>query len=105
MESEFVSNSTDPIVRVGVGTFSGLSELSSSTTPFPSRSVISQTSAGWRVVFGLGELGVTRWLEKPPSLSAKQAQELKTKVIPSGMLLASLDLAIEFADELAKSPT
>jgi hypothetical protein len=37
--------------------------------------------------------------------SAVQAQEPKTSVVPSGMLLASLDLAIEFADELTESPT
>ena len=85
--------------------FSGLSELSSSTTPFPSRSVISQTSAGWRVIFGLGKLSVTRWLEKLPDPSAVQAQEPKTRVVPSGTLLASLDPAIEFADEIAESPT
>ena len=46
-----------------------------------------------------------RWLEKPPIPSAVQAQELKTRVVPSGTLLASLDPAIEFADELAESPT
>ena len=57
------------------------------------------------MIFGLGELGVTRWLEKPPDPSAVHAQELKTRVVPSGTLLASLDLAIEFADELAESPT
>ena len=55
------------------------------------------------MIFGLGELGVTRWLEKPPDPSAVQAQEPKTRVVPSGTLLASLDLAIEFADELAES--
>ena len=44
--------------------------------------MILQTSAGWRVVFGVGELGVTRWLEKPPDLSAVQAQEPKTRVVP-----------------------
>ena len=58
----------------------------------------------WELIFGLGELGVTRWLEKPPDPSAVQAQEPKTTVVPSGTLLASLDPAIEFADELAKSP-
>ena len=47
------------------------------------------------MVFGLGELGVTRWLEKPPDPSAVQAQEPKTRVVPSGTLLASLDPAIE----------
>ena len=57
------------------------------------------------VVFGLGELGVTRWLEKPPDLSAVQAQEPKMRVVPSGTLLASLDPAIEFADEFAEAPT
>ena len=57
------------------------------------------------VVFGLGKLGVTRWLEKPPDPSAVHAQESKTRVVPSDMLLASLDSAIEFADELADSPT
>ena len=62
-------------------------------------------SADWKVVFGLGELGVTRWLEKPPDPSAMQAQEPKTRVVPSGTLLASLDLAIKFADELTESTT
>ena len=57
------------------------------------------------MAFGLGELGVTRWLEKPPDSSAVQAQEPKTRVVPSGTLSASLDPAIEFADELTESPT
>ena len=57
------------------------------------------------VVFGLGELGVTRWKEKPSDPSAVQAQEPKMRVVPSGTLLASLNPAIEFADELAESPT
>ena len=57
------------------------------------------------MVFGLGDLDVTRWLEKLPVLSAVQAQEPKTRVVPSGTLLASLDPAIEFADELTESPT
>ena len=61
--------------------------------------------ATWELVFGLGKLGVTRWLEKPPVPLAVQAQEPKTRFMPSGTLLASLDLAIEFADELAESPT
>ena len=59
----------------------------------------------WELVFGLGELGVTRWLEKPPIPSAVHAQEPKTRVVPFGTLLASLDPAIEFADEQAESPT
>ena len=62
-------------------------------------------STSWEQVFDLGELDVTRWLEKPPVPSAVHAQEPKTRVVPSGALLASLDLAIEFADELAESPT
>ena len=57
------------------------------------------------MIFGLGELVVIRWLEKPPNPSAVPAQEPKTRVVPSGTLLASLDPAIEFADELAESPT
>ena len=61
--------------------------------------------ASWERVFDLGELGVTRWLEKPPVPSAVQAQELKTRVMPSGTLLALLDPAIEFVGELAESPT
>ena len=61
--------------------------------------------ASWEQVFDLGELGVTRWLEKPPVPSAVQAQEPKTKVMPSGTLLALLDPAIEFVSELAESPT
>ena len=58
------------------------------------------------MVFGLGELGVTRWLEKPPDPSAVQAQEPKTRVVPSGTLLASLDPAIEFIgpDPLPSAP-
>ena len=48
---------------------------------------------------------MTRWLDKPPDPSAVQAQELKTRVVSSGTLLTSLDPAIEFADELAESPT
>ena len=100
-----MSNSSDSRIQVGVDTFSALSELSSSRTLFPSGSVISQMSAGWMVVFGLGELGVTRWLEKPPDPSAVHVQEPKTRVVPSGTLLVSLDPAIEFADELAESPS
>ena len=62
-------------------------------------------SASWGMIFGLGESGVTRWLEKPPDLLAVHAQESKTRVVPLGTLLASLDSAIEFADEFAESPT
>ena len=62
-------------------------------------------STSWEIAFGLGELGVTRWLEKPPDPLAMHAQEPKTRVVPSGMLLASLDPAIKFTDELAESPT
>ena len=61
--------------------------------------------ASWERVFDLGELGMTRWLEKPPVPSAVQAQESKTKVVPSGKLLAMLDPVIEFVGELAESPT
>ena len=61
--------------------------------------------ASWELVFDLGELGMTRWLEKPLVPSAAQDQEPKTRVVPSGTLLASLDVAIEFVDELAESPT
>ena len=61
--------------------------------------------ASWERVFDLDKLGMTRWLEKPPVPSAVQAQEPKTKVVPSGMLLALLDPAIEFVGELAESPT
>ena len=57
------------------------------------------------MVFGLGESGVTRWLEKPPDPSAMHAQEPKARVVLLGMLLASLDPAIEFTDELVESPT
>jgi len=53
------------------------------------------------MISSLGELGVTRWLEKPPDLSGVQAQEQKTRIVPSGTLLALLDPAIEFTDELA----
>ena len=57
------------------------------------------------MVFDSGDLGVMRWLEKPPDPSAVQAQEPKMRVVPSGTFLASLNPAIEFADELADSPT
>ena len=100
-----MSNSTEPRIWFGVDTFSGLSESSSGRTLFSSRSSDSRVSATWEMVFGLGEFGVTRWLEKPPDLSAVHAQEPKTRVVPSGTLLALLNPAIEFADELAESPT
>ena len=100
-----MSNSSESRVQVGVDAFSGLSELSSGRTLFPSGSTYLRTSATWEMVFGLGEFGVTRWLEKPPDPSAMNAQEPKTTVVPSGMMLASLDPAIEFSDELAESPT
>ena len=61
--------------------------------------------ASWERVFDLRELGVTRWLKKPPVPSAGQAQEPKTKVVPSGTLLALLDPAIEFVGELAEALT
>ena len=62
---------------------------------------VGELGAGFR----LGELGVIRWLEKPPVPSAVQAQEPKTRVVPFGTLLESLDPAIEFIGELAESPT
>ena len=62
-------------------------------------------SASWERVFDLGELDMIKWLEKPPVPSAVQAQEPKTKVVPSGTLLALLDPAIEFVGELAETPT
>ena len=83
--------------------FSALSELSSSRACSLSSSASWQVSADWLMVFDLGDLGVMRWLEKPPDPSAVQAKEPKTRVVPSGTLLASLDQAIEFADELAES--
>ena len=85
--------------------FLGLSESSSGGTLFLSGSAVLRMSTSWEQVFDLGELGVTRWLEKPPVPSAVQAQEPKTKVVPSGTLLASLDPAIEFVGELAGAPT
>ena len=85
--------------------FSVVSELSSSRAHFSLRSAVSQMSAGGKMVYGLGKLGMTRWLEKPPDSSAVQALGPKIRVVPSGTLLASLDPAIEFADELAESPT
>ena len=100
-----MSNTTDPRVRVGVDMFSALSELSSSRTLFSSGSTDPRMSMSWEVAFGLGESGVTRWLEKLLDPSVVHAQEPKTRVVPSGTLLASLDPAIEFADELAESPT
>ena len=100
-----MSNSTEPRVRIGVGTFPGLSESSSGRTLSSSRSAKLRVSATCELVFGLGELGVTRWLEKPPVPSAVQAQEPKTRVVPSGTLLASHDPVIEFVGELTESPT
>ena len=85
--------------------FSGLSESSSGGALFSSRSADLRMPASWEQVFDLGELGVTRWLEKPLVPSVVQAQEPKTKVVPSGTLLALLDPAIEFIGELAESPT
>src|SRR6185437_10518188 len=85
--------------------FPGLSESSSGGTLFSSRSADSRMPASWERIFDLDELGVTRWLEKPPVPSAVQAQESKTKTVPSGTLLALLDPAIEFVGELAESPT
>ena len=85
--------------------FLGLSESSSGGTLPLSRSADSRMSASWERVLGLGELGVTRWLEKAPVPSAVHAQEPKMSVVPSGTLLALLDPAIEFAGELAESPT
>ena len=98
-------NSTESRVRVGVDTFSGLSESSSDRTLFSSRSAGSRMSASWGVVFGLGESLVTRWLEKLPDPSAMHALEPKRRVVPLGTLLASLDPALEFAEELAETPT
>ena len=100
-----MSNSSEPRVRVEVDTFSGLSESSSGRTLFSSRSADSRMPASWERVLGLGELGMTRWLEKPPVLSAVHAQEPKTRVVPSGTLLVSLDPTIEFVGELVESPT
>ena len=98
-------NLTEPRVRVRVDTFPGLSESSSGRTLSSSRSVELRVSVTWELVFGLGELGVTRWLEKPPVPSAVHAQEPKTSIVPSGTLLALLDPAIEFVGELVESPT
>ena len=74
-----MSNLADPRVRVGVDTFSGLSELRSSRTLFSLRFADLWMLASWGVVFSLGELGMTRWLEKPPDPSAVHAQEPKNK--------------------------
>ena len=52
-----MSNSTDPRIRVGVGTFSIVSELSSCRALYPSRSAISQTLAGWRMFFRFRRVG------------------------------------------------
>ena len=100
-----MSNLTEPRVWVEVDTFSGLPESSSGRTFFSSRSTDSRMPASWERILGLGELGVIRWLEKPPVPSDVHAQEPKMRVVPSGTLLALLDPAIEFADELAESPT
>ena len=105
MGLEFVSDSANSRTQVGVNTFSALSEPIPSRTLFLLRSEFLRMSAGFGVIFGLGELCVTRWLEKPPDPSAMHAQEPKTRVVPSGTSLTLLDPAIEFADELAESPT
>ena len=76
-ESEFVSNSTEPRVRVGVDTFSGLSESSLGRTLFSSRSADLRMPASWERVLSLGGLGVIRWLEKPPIPSAVHARNQK----------------------------
>ena len=46
-----------------------------------------------------------KWLEKLPDPSVVQAQETKTRVVPSDMGLASLNPAIEFIGKLAETPT
>ena len=92
-------------VRVRVDKFSGLFESSSGGTLFSQRSVDSRMPVSWERVLVLGELGVTRWLEKPPVPSAVYAQEPKMRVVPFGTLLASLDPAIKFVGELTESPT
>ena len=81
-----------------------LSESSSDGAHFPSNSAVMQVLADCLVDFDSGASGVMRWLEKPPDPSAVQAQKPKTRVVPLGMLLASFDPAIEFANELAESP-
>ena len=100
-----MSDSADPSVRVGVDVFLLFSESGSDRTRFSPSLEASAVSAGRSSDFSSGALGVMRWLEKPPDPSAVRAHEPKMKVVPSGTMLASLDPAIEFADELAESPT
>ena len=59
-ESEFVSNSANSWIRVGVDTFSVLSELSLNGARFPSSFAVLQVLADWSVVFDSGALGVMR---------------------------------------------
>ena len=55
-------------------------------------------------IFGVGEL--VRWLSKPPNQLAMQTHEPKVKVAPrGGVMVLKAKVAIELADELAKSPT
>ena len=88
-----MSDSAISQIRVGVDTFSGISELRSSGACFSSSSAVLQILVDWLMVFSSGKFGVTRWLEKPPDPSVVQAQEPKTRVVPSGTLLALLDPA------------
>ena len=54
--------------------------------------------------FGVGEL--VRWLSKPPDPLATQTHKLKMMVVPrGGVMVLKAKVAIELADDLAKSPT
>ena len=99
-----MSNSADPSVRVGIDMFSLFSESSSGRARFPPSLGASAVPADWSSSFASGSSGMIRWPVKPPDPSAVQAQEPKTRVVPSGTALASLDLAIKFTGELVESP-
>ena len=62
-------------------------------------------SGGLVVEFRLWFLGRNQVPVKPPNPLAIQAQEPKTRVVPSGTALALLNSAIKFASELAEPPT
>ena len=63
---------------------------------------MSSVLAGWLSSFASGALGMIRWPEKLPEPLAVQAQEPKTRVVPSGMVLALLDWP---SNSLVNSPT
>ena len=82
------------VVRVEFGWNSFLVEIRGLTD-------VSELGAGFR----FRRLRRDKVAGKASRSISRDAQESKTKVVPSGTLLALLDPAIEFIGELAESPT